>query len=345
MTNVHLVGSVALDSPQEVFATAGKLLGPYLKRVPDGEPGGRRLWISWQIPLLRANPRLQVVAPPGAEGIALIPLRLADGVQPDELHFGELGYAREARPSYEDFVAAKQHGELPPNVRFQVSLPTPIAVINSFCVPQDAPKILPAYEQAMLREVERICEAIPHADLAIQWDVCIEMVIWDGRWPNAQPFPGMDQVFGAAFARLGAAVPSDVELGFHLCYGDLDAQHFVQPTDTAKMVELANLIAGSVQRSITYIHMPVPMDRDDDPFFAPLRQLQLGQATELYLGLVHVEDGVDGTRRRMAAAKKIVPNFGIASECGISRGRDPDVALKFMHVYAAAAQAEGAIGR
>src|SRR5919197_1253058 len=81
-THVHLVGSVALDTAQDVFSTAGKLLGPYLERIPDGEPGGRRLWISWQVPLLRANPNLQVVAPADQTGIALVPLRLADGASP-----------------------------------------------------------------------------------------------------------------------------------------------------------------------------------------------------------------------------------------------------------------------
>ncbi len=55
-TPVHLVGSIGLDTVEEVFATCGSLLGPYLKRMPDGEPGGRRLWISWQFPVLR-NPR------------------------------------------------------------------------------------------------------------------------------------------------------------------------------------------------------------------------------------------------------------------------------------------------
>src|SRR5215204_5329934 len=60
--NVHLVGSVGLDSVEDVFSTVGRLLGPFLKRVPDGEPGGRRMWISWQSPLLRANPFLQVDA-------------------------------------------------------------------------------------------------------------------------------------------------------------------------------------------------------------------------------------------------------------------------------------------
>src|ERR1700736_2631712 len=206
---VHLVGSVALDTAQDVFATAGKLLGPHLKRVPDGEPGGRRLWISWQVPLLRANPGLQVVSRPGAEGYSLVPLRLAGGVGPDQLHLGELGYPREARTSYQDFLEARARGDLPPRVRFQVSLPTPLAVINPFCTPEDGPKILPVYEQAMLREVGRICEAIPHADLALQWDVCIEMLMWDGRRGGPLP-PEMERELGETFARLAAAVPDDV---------------------------------------------------------------------------------------------------------------------------------------
>ncbi len=222
-------------------------------------------------------------------------------------------------------------------VRFQVSLPTPWAVVTPFCQQPDAQQIYPAYEEAMLREVERICKAIPHQDLAVQWDVCIEMLAWDGRWQNAPPFPGMEQLFAASFARLGAAVPTDVELGFHLCYGDLDAKHFIEPADATKMVEMANLIARSVPRPITWMHMPVPIDRTDDRFYAPLKNLQLGPGTELYLGLVHVKDGVEGTKTRIAAAKKCVQSFGVASECGISRGRDANLALEFIKTYAGAA--------
>ncbi len=336
---VLLVGSVALDTAQDVFATAGKLLGPHLKRVPDGEPGGRRLWISWQVPLLRANPGLQVVARPGAEGYSLVPLRLADGVSPEQLHFGELGYAREARASYLDFLDARRRGDLPPGVRFQVSLPTPLAVINPFCTPEDAPRILPVYEQAMLKEISRICEAIPHPDLAIQWDVCIEMLMWDCRrgGPSAAD---LDPEFRGTFGRLAAAVPADVELGFHLCYGDMDARHAVEPVDLSKAVELSNLICGAVGRGVDWVHMPVPIDRRDDAYFEPLTRLRLPPGTELYLGLVHAADGVDGTRARMATAREYAADFGIASECGISRGRDPSVALEFLRVYAAAAAAD-----
>ena len=337
MAHVHFVGSVALDSPEEVFATIGQYCGPYLQRVPDGEPGGRRLWISWQIPVLRANPSLAAV------GQAQVPLKVAEGVRPADIHFGELGYFREARPGYEDFLAARAAGQIPPGVRFQVSLPTPWAVVMPFVQQPDVQPVYPAYERAMLREVERICTAIPHQDLAIQWDVCIEMVAWDGRAANARPFPGMDAVFASNFARLGGAVPADVQLGFHLCYGDLDAKHFVQPVDATKMVELANLIVRGVPRSITWMHMPVPIDRTDDAFFAPLRGLRLADGTELYLGLVHAEDGVAGTLSRVEVARKYVATFGIASECGISRGRDRTVALEFIKTYAGAAAAMDAL--
>jgi hypothetical protein len=329
--SVHFVGSVGLDTPSDVYAAIGRHCGPYLKRIPDGEPGGRRLWISWQIPVLRANPSLAQV------GEGQIPLKLAEGVSPDHIHFGELGYAREARPSYEDFVAARRAGHIPSNVRFQVSLPTPWAVVMPFCRQPDAQHVLPAYEQAMLREVQRICDAIPHLDLAIQWDVCVEMLAWDGRWPNAPTFPGMARVFGANFVRLGAAVPSDVELGFHLCYGDLDGKHFIEPIDATKMVEMAHLIKDSVERRITWMHMPVPIGRTDDAFYAPLKRLALAAETELYLGLVHARDGLEGTAARIATAKRHVAGFGIASECGISRGRGTNLALDFIRTYAAAA--------
>ena len=337
MTNVHLVGSVGLDTVPEVFAAAGKYLGPYLKRVPDGEVGGRRLWVSWQYPLLRASPFLQAEPAPSNSGVGFPVMRVADDVKPEEIRFGELGYAREARASYIDFLAAREAGVLPRQVRFQVCLPTPYAVVTSFCAPASVPAILPAYERAMLREAAAVCAVIPHGDLCLQWDVCHEMLTWDGRWPRRAAFSGMDRQFADAFARLSAVVPRDVELGIHLCYGDFEGRHFVEPQDAAKMVELANLVFGSVERALAYIHMPVPIGRSDDAYFAPLKNLRLPPGTELYLGLVHAQDGVEGTVKRMATAKKHAPPFGIASECGISRARKPEVVEEFFRVYAGAA--------
>jgi molybdate transport system substrate-binding protein len=43
---LHLVGSIPLDTPQEVFETFGAPLAKYLVAMPDGEVGPRRHWIS-----------------------------------------------------------------------------------------------------------------------------------------------------------------------------------------------------------------------------------------------------------------------------------------------------------
>ncbi len=337
-THVHFVGSIGLDTVDEVFAAIGETVKPYIKRCPDGEVGGRRLWVSYQYPVLRSTGFLQVVSDTAIPGLGFCTLKLRDGTKSEDIHFGELGYAREARISYQDFKAARERGVLPKEARFQVSLPTPLAVIGAFVNAPDVPRVLPEYERAMVREVERIAKAIPHRDLAIQWDVCVEMIQWDGRFPGLPPFPGMEAVFAGQFARLGAAVPQDVELGFHLCYGDMDAKHFVDPIDTTKIVELANLIMKNVGRAVQWIHLPVPINRDDEAYFAPLKDLKRGPATEIYLGLVHLKDGVDGARRRMQAARKVVKDFGIATECGIARARTPDMAREIMAIHAGAAQ-------
>ena len=152
----------------------------------------------------------------------------------------------------------------------------------------------------MLREVEILSHAIPHKDLCIQWDICTEMIIWDGQMPDRYPNVGLSHPeIMARVKRLSAKVPKDVELGFHLCYGDLDGKHFVDPRDAEKMVDLANALAKTVAHPISYVHMPVPIARTDDAFFEPLRNLKLKPGTELYLGLVHAADDVDGAKQRM----------------------------------------------
>lgn len=330
--HVHLVGSVALDTVDDVFRICGHTLGRRLKRVPDGEPGGRRLWISWQIPVLRASPYLQQVEP----GLSPIPLELVPGVRPEEISFGELGYCREARISYQDFCAARDRGDIAKEARFQVCLPTPFAVISPYVHGEGMFPVLAAYEAAMIREAQMICAAIPHDDLALQWDVCIEMVIWDGQPnPMVPPIPNKEQVVLPPLARLCDAIPSDVELGIHLCYGDYDAKHFVEPVDASKMVELANAIADAADHPLAFVHMPVPISRNDDAFFAPLQDLRLDPATELYLGLVH-EDGAEATKRRIAAASRYVSEFGIATECGIARQRTNNRVEKLIQIHAEA---------
>ena len=336
-THVQLVGGMALDTVDEVFAAVGRQLGPYVKRVPDGEVGPRRHWFTWQQPLLMKNPFLEPdpaqVQPYGGGFL----IKLAPGVRADEIRIGELGYAREARASYEDFKEAQEKGVLPANLRFQVSLPTPYAVVGSFCVDEARGAVMPAYERAMIEEIRRLCERVPNRELAIQWDVCIEMIQWDGRLPMGSPSPDLEAMFRSMFARIARAVPPEVELGYHLCYGDPEGKHVIEPQDCTKMVELANLIVAASGRPVAFVHLPMDPARDDDAFYAPLAALDLPSGTEVHLGLVHAGDGVTGATRRMAVAKKFLKEFGIATPCGMNRHKTPATVMELLRIQAAAA--------
>ena len=62
---VHLVGSVSLGDAEEVFRTVSELIGPLVRRIPDGETGERTIWAAWQVPVLGRNPAFATRVPPG----------------------------------------------------------------------------------------------------------------------------------------------------------------------------------------------------------------------------------------------------------------------------------------
>jgi methionine synthase II (cobalamin-independent) len=132
---------------------------------------------------------------------------------------------------------------------------------------------------------------------------------------------------------MGMGVPEDVHLFFHLCYGDASHKHSVEPASAALLVEFANRISAEIGRTIELIHMPVPRERIDDGYFEPLRGLKLRPETKLALGLVHYTDGVEGTRKRIAVARKFAPDFAFATECGFGR-RPPETTSRLLEIHA-----------
>ena len=91
------------------------------------------------------------------------------------------------------------------------------------------------------------------------------------------------------------------------------------------MIDVANRLWEYVGRTIQLIHMPVPRDRDDDAYFAPLARLGLRPETELSLGLVHYTDS-NSTRKRLATPKQYANSFSVATECGFGRRSSASVA-------------------
>ena len=132
-------------------------------------------------------------------------------------------------------------------------------------------------------------------------------------------------------------VPADVDLLLHFCYGDSNHKHVVEPTDMGDMVEFANRVTAGCARDIQMIHLPVPRDRTDDAYFAPLKDLKLRPATQICLGLVHHTDGLIGTRARLATARRHVQSFMIATECGFGRRR-PETIPELLRIHAQAAE-------
>jgi ubiquinone/menaquinone biosynthesis C-methylase UbiE len=319
---VHLVGSVPLGSAEEVFRSVAGALGDRVRRLPDGETGARSDWIVWQYPLFSSQARFEI-GPPGASSYRALPqLRLRTGEDASGMAFEELGYASAAMASYRTFAQLKADGVIPPAVRFLVSQPTPLAPVSAFVAPEYQAELEPVYEAQMRTEVERIVDAIPADQLAIQWDARYEFAMLEGA--IAVWFEDVRAGIDERLLRLGSMVPAGVELGFHLCYGDDEHGHFAEPADARKLVEVANALAASLERPLDWIHLPVPQDRADDAYFAPLGDLRLAEGTELYLGVLHAGD--DGAEGRIAAAREHVGGFGIATECGWGRGGAASVA-------------------
>ena len=335
MRKIHLVGSAPFGTAEEMFRTAAAHLGARLKRLPDGEVGERDSWIKWQHARIGRSPqfRLAEIVP---VYVPAPPYELVDGATSAEaIELPDLGYAGAAIDSFETFRELTEEGVIPPGTRFQVGLPTPLSVASAYIVPASRDPFEAAYTRALGGELERIVAAVPAAKLAIQWEAAVEFALLEGLFPSHLG----DDMAGAIAQRIAGLVdlvPAGVEAGIHLCYGDSGHKHFCEPADTGHLVAVANGASARARRSIDWIHMPVPKERDDEAYFAPLADLRLKPGCELYLGLVHTTGGIAGTRRRIAAAERVVRDFGIATECGFGR-RPPDTIpdLFRQHVEAA----------
>jgi hypothetical protein len=324
-----LVGSIPLDTPQEVFQTFGGPLGKYLFAVPDGEVGPRRHWISRvHFQVLAGHPELEVVQHPAPDENGVerqFPrnaadawwFKVKDGVK--QVRFGDpgwrLGFARDAVNSYFVFNAMKERGVLPRHVRFQVSIPMVNSVLPPRIFPnlEDLDKIRPGYEAATRAEIAKICEKIPAEELAIQWDCSTEVQDSYGSIPGF-PLAGAIERNLTEVRNLAPHIPSDVALGYHFCFGTLGGWPRFQPDDLGQAVKLANAFVAASGRRVDWIHIPV-LDRNDDTFFAPLKDLK-PQGARVYLGAIH---NMTRFKERIATARKYLPDFGLGAYCGFGR--------------------------
>ncbi len=135
--DVHLVGSIPLADADAVFAAVASHIGDHVRRIPDGETGERAEWTAWQWHAFAANPSLQSTSTAGDHDASSAQFRLRPGARSEDVHFTRLGYADAAIASFARFAKLKASGAIASKVRFQVSMPTPVAVVSRFIVPDE----------------------------------------------------------------------------------------------------------------------------------------------------------------------------------------------------------------
>jgi len=321
--HVHIVGSMPFATAAEGFEALSESLGPKLKRLPDGETGFRRGWSAWQDKVFAADPQFRKTGKlhpmpdkPGDPGVAKY--TLAPGIAATDVRF-HLPHADYAIADYRDFARLKAAGAIPPHCRFQFDLAPGHVVIWRWFVEELHEVLEPAYDRALIGEIAKMLTVIPASELSVQWDIASRVFArleWGQPTRYGADKSAMAETFTQNLAMLGEGVPEPVELMYHFCYGYTGEKHTVEPSDMGDMVMMANKIGERIQRPINLIHMPVPRDRSDDAYFAPLSELRLRPETDIALGLVHPADGVAGGQARMACAHKYLPAFQIATECG-----------------------------
>ena len=341
--HVHFNGSVNLADTETVMREITSRVPSGLRRLPDGETGDRSNWIFFQLQRFLQLPWLVPDGPlDAADGDYehMPKLRLAEGVDPAEVTWPNLGYADAYLESYRTFVALREEGVIPAAARFQVQYPTPLASIGGYIVPEQQQDLLGSYERAMFADLDRLLSEIPHDDVAMQWDVAVEFGVLESAFA-----PDGAQAFDAVIAALVRCIdqlPADIPAGMHLCYGDYGHHHFKQPESLALQVRVLNAVAAAAGRPVSFVSFTVPQDQRDESYFAPLAGLTVDPDTELNFALVpyHPDEQAPGTSTEQArlidAALAASPGgpraWGVCTECGMGRAdRDEIPALLDLH--------------
>jgi hypothetical protein len=320
-----LLGSLPADTTESALRAGAKLFGDLIFALPDGETGPRRAWVGYERERL-CRPLADIELVRETDSPTRVPrhayetpvFKIRQGV--NKLHWDSWPRIDDAIASYAVFSKLRQEGVIPAGLRFQIGLPFPSSALNAlkWNFVADYAVAGPAFEDLVLRELKRLMQAIPPADLAIQWDVCYEVLDIEGAisWMGQ----GAWERFAGPVSRLTQAIPEEVLVGFHLCYGTFPEWPMYEARDMALLVRMANFATANSGRRVDWVHMAGPryLRSEDESFFRPLVELDSSGA-RIFLGIVLPIDGASGLKRRHATASKYLKDFGVALYCGFGR--------------------------
>ena len=173
----HFVGGIPLPDGETVFRRLAETTGPYLRRLPEGETGIRKKpgsdfcrRCSPTTRRSRSPPRCHLSNSPSGTASFCVKFR-ACASNPARLQ--TLPRSRPVMPTWRSRrgscssdCSATASSRLGSNFR-------------SRCRHQSR-RLLPALTQHLIGEVGKIAAAMPNDRIALQWDVCQEVLAWEG---------------------------------------------------------------------------------------------------------------------------------------------------------------------
>ena len=264
---VLLVGSLPHGDEAAAMARACELAGDRLIALPDGEigersdqypNGDRSQWVAGLAGRLSSESALFDLVDAGTMNEQGFPAdfdstaRLRPKLKPAEL--GErltLGYDTYARRSWLHFGrlrTAAQHRDL----RMQVGLPTGLVVAASVLSPARALRYAPAFATCLAREAESMVRAVGTENLLFQIEAPAEVVMAH-RLPRIAVRLAVGPVVD-----LVRRLPTEVPVGLHLCFGDLNNIAAITPSKFDRLIMFANALLRRwpPSHTLVYIHLP-----------------------------------------------------------------------------------------
>jgi hypothetical protein len=219
----HLVGSIPGKDARTCFKLCSDLLGPHLKRFPDGETNDRQQSICSQASLFPeiVQTGFNPAAPMNLTSKKFSMEEIEEGIRQLKLCAGQIKtkYNVEALQSFNDFQELKAQGDISSHVKFQVSLPTISSALSFLVAPPFQESAESIYGAALFESLETI-QGIPPQELVIQLDIALDILYFEDVWPVKPWWAGKGRAYLVDYiAEMVNKIDSSVENGLHFCYG------------------------------------------------------------------------------------------------------------------------------
>lgn len=350
-----LLGSMPFLHEQDAMTKAMQIFGDSLISLPDGEigekseeypNGNRSAWIMNLIDSCLKDTENWDTLDDGERGADGFPLTYQAMVklQPkhtvkeinEHLNFGYLDYFKQNYPIFQQL--RKEYGL--PELKFQVGIPTGLAIGLSMLRPLQAFRYQEAFNRRLAYEVNQIIN-IADNDIVIQIEAPAELSL-------AQQLPKMmNGIAVNSLLSLLAMIDTTAIMGLHLCWGDLNHKAVTHAKTLEKMVHFTNKLIQKWPEThqLEYVHFPlaegeIPPALEME-YYKPLKYIHLPERIRFVAGFIHEGRSLEESKVILKHIESVrAHTVDIACSCGLGR-RNPDTAMHLLKLTQQLLEAEG----